>query len=167
MSRISLAVCRPWRTLSPSRWHCALERVASRSSGVRVTTFSSARRPPPLVRVEEVSAPLERSIRTTRRAQMRPEVEAHALLAAKHLLGMQTSGEGQRGQGRPSAFPRPLQQFGACSRQEAASIDIRQLLHSLDRDATCTQREACNFRQRAPWTASARLLPANHGRITL
>ena len=79
---------------------------------------------------------------------MRAEVEAHALLAAKHILGMQTSDEGQRGQ--PSAFPRPLQQFGACSRQEAASIDIRQLLHSLDRDATSTQREACNFRQRAP-----------------
>ena len=49
---------------------------------------------------------------------MRPEIEAHALLAAKHLLCMLT--------GRPSAFPRPLQQFSACSRQEAALIDIRQ-----------------------------------------
>ena len=42
---------------------------------------------------------------------MRLEVEAHALLAAKHLLCMLTR--------RPSAFPRPLQ-------QEAALIDIRQ-----------------------------------------
>ena len=48
---------------------------------------------------------------------MRPEVEAHALLAAKHFFGMLT--------GRPSAFPRPLQQFSACSRQEAAPIDKR------------------------------------------
>ena len=49
---------------------------------------------------------------------MCPEAEAHALLAAKHLRCMLT--------GRPSAFPRPLQQFSACSRQEAALIDIRQ-----------------------------------------
>ena len=134
--------CRPWRTLPPSWWHCALKRGASRSSGVRVTTFSSAGRPPPLVRAEEVSAPLERSIRTTRRAPMRAELEAHTLLVAKHLLGMQTSGEGQRGQGRPSPLPRPLQQR-----------------RSTYGDATCTQREVCNFRQRAPGGRAATCWP--------
>ena len=35
------------------------EKGPSRSSGVRVTTFNFAGRPPPLVRAEEVSAPLE------------------------------------------------------------------------------------------------------------
>ena len=42
---------------------------------------------------------------------MRAEVEAWP----------ETSGEGQRGQGRPSPLSRPLQQFGASSRQEAVS----------------------------------------------
>ena len=50
-------------------------------------TFSSAGRLSPQVRAEEVSA-LEGSIRSTRRAPMPSEVEAHALHAAKHLLGM-------------------------------------------------------------------------------
>ena len=45
--------------------------------------------------------------------------------ALKWRLGLQTSGEGQRSQGRPSPLSRPLQQFGVSSRQEAASIDIR------------------------------------------
>ena len=92
-----------------------IERGPSRSSGVRVTTFSSAGRPPPLVRAKEVSALLEGSIRTTRKAPMRVEVEARP----------ETSGEGQRGQGRPSPLSRPLQEFGASSRQEAVSIDTR------------------------------------------
>ena len=52
------------------------EKGPSRFSGVRVTTFSSAGRPPPLVRAEEVSAPLEGSIHSTRRAAMRAGVEA-------------------------------------------------------------------------------------------
>ena len=108
-------------------------RGASRSSGVRVTTFSSTGRPPPLIRAEEVSAPLEGSIR---RAPMRAEVEAHALLVAKYLLGMQTSGEGQRGQGRPSPLRRST--YG---------------------DATCMQREVCNFRQRAPSGRAATCWP--------
>ena len=43
-----------------------IEKSLSRSSGVRGRTFSSAERPPPLVRAEEVLAPLEGSIRTTR-----------------------------------------------------------------------------------------------------
>ena len=75
-------------------------------------TFSSAGRPPSLVRAEEVSAPLEGSIRTTRRAPMRAEVEARPA-------------DFGRGQGRPSPLLRPLQQFGASSRQEAVSIDKR------------------------------------------
>ena len=109
-SRISLAVCRPWRT-----WHCALKRAHLGFSGVRVTTFSSAGRPPPLVRAEEVSAPLKGSIRTRRRAKMRAEVEARP----------EAFGEGERGQGWPSPLSRQLQQFGASSRQEDVPIDIR------------------------------------------
>ena len=105
VSRISLADAVLDQRCRPPWWHCSLKRGASRSSGLRVTIFSSAGRPPPLVRAEEVSAPLEGSIRTTRRALMRSEVEAHALL-------IQTSGEGQRGQGRPQTT-------------SAASIDIR------------------------------------------
>ena len=92
-----------------------IEKGPSRSSGVRVTTFSSAGRPPPLVRAEEVSAPLEGSIRTTRRAPMRAEVEARP---ADFRRGAERSGSAQ-------SAPRPLQQFGASSRQEAVSIDIR------------------------------------------
>ena len=149
--------CRPSRTLPPSWWHCALKRGASRSSGDRVTTFSSAGRPPLLVRAEKVSAPLERSIRTTRRAPMRAEVEDHALLVAM--------------QGRPSPLPRQLQQFGACSRQEAASIDIRRRhMHaesSVQLPSTNARRSCGNVLAAVdPWTASATLLPPNHGRIT-
>ena len=86
-----------------------IEKGPCRSSGVRVTTFSSAGRPPPLVRAEEVSAPLEGSIRTTRRAPMYAEVER---------LGLQTSGEGQRGQGRPSP---PPDQFSSSTQFDAST----------------------------------------------
>ena len=107
-SRISLAVCRPWRT-----WHCALKRA--HLGFLVLGSQSSAGRPPPLVWAEEVSAPLEGSIPTTRRAPMRAEVEARP----------ETFGEGERGQGWPSPLSRPLQQFGASSRQEDVPIDIR------------------------------------------
>ena len=113
---------RSWPTLPPSWWHCPLQRGASRSSGLRVTIFSSAGRPPLLVRAEEVSAPLEGSIRTTR---------------------MQTSGEGRENRVRPRPFQQRRSTYG---------------------EATCTQKEMYNLRQRQhwlaavdPWTASARL----------
>ena len=113
-----------------------IERGPSRSSGVRVTTFSSAGRPPLLVRAKEVSALLEGSIRTTRKAPMRAEVEARP----------ETSGEGQRGQGRPS--PLSPDHFRSSARPRA-----RKLCRSTHGEITCTQREVCNFRQRLAWLA--------------
>ena len=94
-------VAAPW-------WHCALKRAY-----LGLLEFgsepSSAERPPPLVRAEEVSAPLEGSIRTTRRAPMRAEVE----------VSLETSGEGQRGQGRPSPLSRP---FSSLARPRARKL---------------------------------------------
>ena len=72
---------------------------------------------------------------------MRVEVEAHALLVAKHLFGMQTSGEGQR---RHVHAERSVQLPSTSARRSCGNV-----LAAAD-----------------PWTASARLLPPNHGRIT-
>ena len=120
------------RIVKPSKMNSLLSwSPSSRSSGLRVIIFSSAGRPPPLVRAEEVSAPPEGSIRTTRRAPMRAEVEAHALLVAKHLLACRLPARGREVQVGP--VPRPLQQR-----------------RSTYGEATFTQREMCNFRQRAP-----------------
>ena len=70
---------------------------------LRVTTFSSAGRPPPLVRPEEVSAPLEGSIRSTRRAAMRAEVEARP---AVFLRGVERAGSAQSAPQTTSAIRR-------------------------------------------------------------
>ena len=141
--------CRPWRTLPPSWWHCALKR--GRILGLLEFGSQPSALPDDLLPwfgQRRCRHPLEGSICTTRRAPMRAEVEAHALLVAKHHLGMQISGEGQRGQGRPSPLPRRLQQFGACSRQEAV----------FNRHSE-TPRELCNFCQRAPGGRAATCWP--------